>query len=300
MVFTNDRTLGRELAKGLEGFGWPAAFLSGDCGQHHRSDVMNRFRSFKLRLLISTDLTARGIDVENVNFVINLDMPWDSETYLHRIGRTGRYGSVGVAITFLTRESLPGFIRMLENLACEAAELPATIDKSLYLTADVTPDALLERCPVVAPPKPKPKPKPEHKSKKQSSEKRRQDVGQRPDEDAEEWLEAMPGDDHGEQNQNANAQPSESHDHTGEHTPEQLQQANTNEYDAASYYNYYSWYYYNYYAQYYDSNTPEAGVGAEASAEWSQTTAHVTQPTAWFHRLCNCQYCSVVRFGSRR
>ena len=60
---------------------------------------METFRQFNTRILCSTDLTARGIDAENVNLVINMEVPWDHNTYLHRIGRGGRFGSHSVAVT---------------------------------------------------------------------------------------------------------------------------------------------------------------------------------------------------------
>eukprot|EP00299_Pterocystis_sp_00344_P017279 c8661_g1_i2.p1 GENE.c8661_g1_i2~~c8661_g1_i2.p1 ORF type:complete len:382 (+),score=88.36 c8661_g1_i2:34-1179(+) len=93
IVFTNDRTLGRSLVNALTAAQWPTAIISGDCEQSHRNSVMQKLRKFQIRVLVSTDLTARGIDVENVNFVVNLDLPRDWDTYFHRIGRTGRFGT---------------------------------------------------------------------------------------------------------------------------------------------------------------------------------------------------------------
>ena len=64
---------------------------------------MSRLKQMQIRVLVTTDLTARGIDAENVDLIINLDVPVDSETYLHRIGRAGRFGSYGVAITLVSQ-----------------------------------------------------------------------------------------------------------------------------------------------------------------------------------------------------
>ena len=83
-------------------------------------------------MLVSTDLTARGIDVERVNLVVNLDVPRDGETYLHRIGRTGRFGTLGVAVTFATASEKPGFDRMLAARKATAEPLPDEVGPELY------------------------------------------------------------------------------------------------------------------------------------------------------------------------
>merc|ERR1712125_77904 len=73
---------------------------------------MEHLRTFSIRVLVSTDLTARGVDVEKVNLVMNLDVPSDPETYMHRIGRTGRFGTYGVAVSFVTNNEY----KILENI----------------------------------------------------------------------------------------------------------------------------------------------------------------------------------------
>ena len=70
--------------------------------QRERNVVISTLQNYEIRILISTDFTARGVDIENINLVVNLDIPSDPETFIHRVGRTGRFGSYGVAITFLT------------------------------------------------------------------------------------------------------------------------------------------------------------------------------------------------------
>lgn len=81
-----------------------------------RLEVMEKLRNFNCRILMTTDLTARGIDVENVNMVINLDVPVDAATYLHRIGRAGRYGSRGISITIVSENELPSFKVLLTSV----------------------------------------------------------------------------------------------------------------------------------------------------------------------------------------
>ncbi|KAG7401236.1 hypothetical protein PHYBOEH_002420 [Phytophthora boehmeriae] len=92
MVFCNDKFRAEALATALVSQGWPAACITGSQSQATRLEVMEAFRTSSLRVLVSTDLTARGIDVDKVNFVVNLDLPRDPATYLHRVGRTGRFG----------------------------------------------------------------------------------------------------------------------------------------------------------------------------------------------------------------
>lgn len=75
--------------------GWAADWISGRQLQADRVIALSQLKEHRVRLLVTTDLIARGIDMENVNFIINLDMPRDYQTYLHRMGRAGRYGSHG-------------------------------------------------------------------------------------------------------------------------------------------------------------------------------------------------------------
>lgn len=77
--------------------------MHGDMKQDERDRVMNEFRTGQSRVLISTDVWARGIDVQQVSLVINYDLPEITENYVHRIGRSGRFGRKGVAINFLTK-----------------------------------------------------------------------------------------------------------------------------------------------------------------------------------------------------
>lgn len=84
----------------------------GDMDQNTRDVIMREFRSGSSRVLITTDLLARGIDVQQVSLVINYDLPTQPENYLHRIGRSGRFGRKGVAINFVTRDDE----RMLQDI----------------------------------------------------------------------------------------------------------------------------------------------------------------------------------------
>ncbi|XP_030920035.1 probable ATP-dependent RNA helicase DDX20 [Geospiza fortis] len=103
LVFSNLHSRAQHLAEILTSRGFPAECISGNMNQNQRLDAMAKLKQFHCRVLISTDLTSRGIDAEKVNLVINLDVPLDWETYMHRIGRAGRFGTLGLAVTYCCR-----------------------------------------------------------------------------------------------------------------------------------------------------------------------------------------------------
>jgi ATP-dependent RNA helicase DeaD len=102
MVFINTKDMTQRLAKRLKDAGYPAECLHGDMRQSARNEVMQAYRKGKFQILLATDVAARGIDVDDVEAVINYDLPNENEYYLHRIGRTGRAKKHGVAFTLLT------------------------------------------------------------------------------------------------------------------------------------------------------------------------------------------------------
>src|SRR5512133_510745 len=101
LIFARTKARAQELADALVGRGFPAESLHGDLSQSRREFVLSRFRQRAITLLVATDVAARGLDIEDVSHVFNYDVPGDAEDYVHRIGRTGRAGRKGVAITFL-------------------------------------------------------------------------------------------------------------------------------------------------------------------------------------------------------
>ena len=101
IIFVRTKTATVELAEKLEARGYSASALNGDMNQQLRERTVDRLKSGKLDIVIATDVAARGIDVERVSHVINYDIPYDSEAYVHRIGRTGRAGRSGKAILFV-------------------------------------------------------------------------------------------------------------------------------------------------------------------------------------------------------
>ncbi|NXL56202.1 DDX20 helicase, partial [Chordeiles acutipennis] len=103
LVFSNLHSRAQRLAEILTSRGFPAVCISGNMDQNQRLDAMAKLKQFHCRVLISTDLTSRGIDAEKVNLVVNLDVPADWETYMHRIGRAGRFGTLGLSVTYCCR-----------------------------------------------------------------------------------------------------------------------------------------------------------------------------------------------------
>lgn len=104
LAFSNSQSRAESYCNYLNKDGWPSEVITGAQDQPTRIKVLNKLKEFKCRILLSTDLMARGIDADNVNLVINLDIPQDPSLYLHRIGRAGRFGSHGIAVTFVSSE----------------------------------------------------------------------------------------------------------------------------------------------------------------------------------------------------
>ncbi|OED45971.1 ATP-dependent RNA helicase [Endozoicomonas sp. (ex Bugula neritina AB1)] len=102
IIFVRTKTATVELAEKLEARGFSAAALNGDMSQALREKVIDRLKKNSLDILIATDVAARGLDVERMSHVVNYDIPYDTEAYVHRIGRTGRAGRQGTAILFAT------------------------------------------------------------------------------------------------------------------------------------------------------------------------------------------------------
>lgn len=113
LVFARTRLSTGELANELVARGFQAEVLNGDLGQEARERVLQRFRNNQIKVLVATDVAARGLDIDHVSHVFNYDLPQDHELYVHRIGRTGRAGKSGVAISLLTPKER-WFLRKIE------------------------------------------------------------------------------------------------------------------------------------------------------------------------------------------
>ncbi|KAK7712737.1 ATP-dependent RNA helicase dbp2 [Botryosphaeria dothidea] len=105
LIFTGTKRVADDITRFLRQDGWPALSIHGDKQQNERDWVLNEFKTGKSPIMVATDVASRGIDVRNITHVINYDYPNNSEDYVHRIGRTGRAGAKGTAITFFTTEN---------------------------------------------------------------------------------------------------------------------------------------------------------------------------------------------------
>lgn len=102
LIFARTRLATAGLANELTARGFPAEALNGDMSQDARIQVLNRFRNNQSKVLVATDVAARGLDIDDISHVFNYDMPQDAEVYVHRVGRTGRAGKTGIAISMVT------------------------------------------------------------------------------------------------------------------------------------------------------------------------------------------------------
>jgi ATP-dependent RNA helicase RhlB len=100
IVFCNRKSTTEDVYESLERRGVKCEMLSGDVSQNKRLTVLENFRSGKIKIVVATDVAGRGIHVDDIEYVINFDFPYEAEDYVHRIGRTGRAGNTGIAISF--------------------------------------------------------------------------------------------------------------------------------------------------------------------------------------------------------
>ncbi|HTL23253.1 MAG TPA: DEAD/DEAH box helicase [Mycobacteriales bacterium] len=137
MVFCRTKRTCDNVAEQLIERGFAAAAVHGDLGQGAREQALRAFRSGKVDVLIATDVAARGIDVQDVTHVINYQCPDDERTFLHRIGRTGRAGAKGVAVTFVDWDEIPKWGLINKALELEHPDPPETYSSSKHLFADL-------------------------------------------------------------------------------------------------------------------------------------------------------------------
>lgn len=133
IIFCNSTQRVELLAKKITELGYCCYYIHAKMAQPHRNRVFHDFRNGLCRNLVCSDLFTRGIDVQAVNVVINFDFPKMAETYLHRIGRSGRFGHLGIAINLITYEDRFALHRIEQELGTEIKPIPKVIDPALYV-----------------------------------------------------------------------------------------------------------------------------------------------------------------------
>ena len=116
LIFVNRRTTAADLVRGLSANGYPTRALAGNVPQDRRLRMLQDFKDGKLAILVATDVASRGLHIEGVSHVINYDLPQDSEDYVHRIGRTGRAGAEGEAVSFACDDYVFGLDAIEERI----------------------------------------------------------------------------------------------------------------------------------------------------------------------------------------
>lgn len=133
IIFCNSTNRVELLAKKITELGYSCFYSHAKMLQHHRNKVFHDFRAGVCRNLVCSDLLTRGIDIQAVNVVINFDFPKNAETYLHRIGRSGRFGHLGLAINLINWDDRFNLYKIEQELGTEIQPIPPSIDKNLYV-----------------------------------------------------------------------------------------------------------------------------------------------------------------------
>ena len=136
VIFVNGVRRAKELNKLLNECNFPSMAIYGGLEQEERLERYNKFKEYKARILVSTDIFGRGVDFERVNIVVNYDMPDSADQYLHRVGRSGRFGTKGLGITFVSSAEDSAILEQVQSrFEVEITELPEQIDVSTYMSA---------------------------------------------------------------------------------------------------------------------------------------------------------------------
>ncbi|CAH9084336.1 unnamed protein product [Cuscuta epithymum] len=132
IIFCNSVNRVELLARKITELGYSCFYIHAKMLQDHRNKVFHDFRNGACRNLVCTDLFTRGIDIQAVNVVINFDFPKNSETYLHRVGRSGRFGHLGLAVNLITYEDRFNLHKIEQELGTEIKPIPPNIDQAIY------------------------------------------------------------------------------------------------------------------------------------------------------------------------
>lgn len=124
LIFVATKRTADDLTANLRQDGWPALAIHGDKSQGERDWVLQQFKDGKSPIMVATDVASRGIHVNGINLVVNYDFPNNVEDYVHRIGRTGRAGAKGAAITYFTQKDSRKAKQLIEVLTEAKQEVP--------------------------------------------------------------------------------------------------------------------------------------------------------------------------------
>ena len=134
IVFTSKQDRAKYLNNIIAKESFPSCACYSAMPMPERLKIYNEFKEGQYRIMVCTDLLGRGIDIEKINIVINYDMPIESDQYLHRVGRAGRYGTKGLAISFISsQEDIKILDEVQARFEVKIEDLPASIDKSTYM-----------------------------------------------------------------------------------------------------------------------------------------------------------------------
>jgi len=144
IIFANRKTTVRELYTSLKRSGFSVGQIHGDMEQPARIAEFDRFKKDEINILVASDVAARGLDVKGVSHVINFDVPWQPDDYIHRIGRTGRAGAKGIAITLATREDAEAVAAIEKLTGNKIARHGASAQATIEATDQARPEAVPE------------------------------------------------------------------------------------------------------------------------------------------------------------
>lgn len=136
VIFVNGVRRCKELNKLLQECNFPSICMYGGLKQEERLERYNKFKEYKTRIMVSTDIFGRGVDFERINIVINYDMPKIADQYLHRVGRSGRFGTKGLSVSFISSDADTKILEDIQKrFEVAVKDLPDTIDTSSYMNA---------------------------------------------------------------------------------------------------------------------------------------------------------------------
>ena len=128
IIFSSTKVNVKAIAKDLKKHKFRAAGIQSDLEQNEREEVLREFKNRKHQILVATDIIARGIDIDSIDLVINFDVPNDAEDYVHRVGRTARAESEGVALTFITQKDQNDFKKIEDLIESEVYKIPVPVE----------------------------------------------------------------------------------------------------------------------------------------------------------------------------